>query len=42
MSITTDYNFLVALSRTLTDDDVLWDMVSGRFEKKCIGELDWR
>lgn len=32
MSITTDYNFLVALSRTLTDDDVLWDMVSGRFE----------
>ena len=30
--VTTDYGFLVALSRALSDDDTLFDMVSGRFE----------
>ena len=28
----TDYDFLVALSRTLSDDDILFNLVSGKFE----------
>ena len=30
--VTTDYGFLVALSRTLSDDDTLFEMTDGRFE----------
>lgn len=28
----TDYDFLIALSRTLSDDDILFNLVSGKFE----------
>ena len=30
--VTTDYGFLVALSRALSDDDTLFGMVDGKFE----------
>ena len=29
----TDYDFLIALSRTLSDDDILFNLVSGKFER---------
>ena len=32
MIVTSDYDFLVALSRTLSDDNILWNLVSGKFE----------